>query len=128
MGYPPIKFVFFLKSRLLFNVFYCLCMFVSKYFTYLQCTYVKEWRVLQCAIFMLVFLYEGKCIANYSHLHKFTFKYSNLLHRTKQIYAKNQHQVKKLATSILRKIAFSDASQLLEYLVSCYLLVKTSWA
>ena len=27
----PVKFVFFLKRRLLFNAFYCFCMFVNKH-------------------------------------------------------------------------------------------------
>ena len=27
-----INFVFFVKDRLIFNVFYCFCMFVNKYF------------------------------------------------------------------------------------------------
>ena len=33
------KFVFFLKSRLTFNIFYCFCMFVNKHFIYLRCVY-----------------------------------------------------------------------------------------
>ena len=28
----PVEFVFFLKSRLIFNIFYCFCMFVNKHF------------------------------------------------------------------------------------------------
>ena len=36
--YLPVRFVFFLKSRLLFNIFYCFCMFVSKHFRYLGCS------------------------------------------------------------------------------------------
>ena len=31
-SYSSVKFVFFLKSRLIFNVFYCFCMFVNKDF------------------------------------------------------------------------------------------------
>ena len=31
-SYLPAKFVFFLKSRLLFNIFYSFCMFVNKHF------------------------------------------------------------------------------------------------
>ena len=31
-SYLPVKFVFFLKSRLLFSVFYCFCVFVNKHF------------------------------------------------------------------------------------------------
>ena len=33
---------FSLKCRLLFNLFYCFCMFVIKHFTYLKCAYIKE--------------------------------------------------------------------------------------
>ena len=32
MSYSPVKFVFFLKSRQLFNVFYRFNMFVNKHF------------------------------------------------------------------------------------------------
>ena len=28
----PVKFVFFLKNRLIFNIIYCFCMFVNKHF------------------------------------------------------------------------------------------------
>ena len=38
-SYSPLKFVFFLKSRLLFNVLYCFCMFVNKHFANLKCSY-----------------------------------------------------------------------------------------
>ena len=31
MSYSPVKFVFFLKSRLLFNLFHCLCLFANKH-------------------------------------------------------------------------------------------------
>ena len=36
------KFVNFLKSRLIFNIFYCLRMFVNKPFKYLTCAYLKK--------------------------------------------------------------------------------------
>ena len=35
------KIVFFLKSRLLFNIFCCFCMFVNKHFICLGCLYLK---------------------------------------------------------------------------------------
>ena len=35
-------FLFFLKIRLLFNIFYCFCVFVNKYFIYLGCVYFKK--------------------------------------------------------------------------------------
>ena len=44
-SYLPVKFVFLLKSRLLFNAFYCFCMFVNKHFAYLRCAYLKGWKV-----------------------------------------------------------------------------------
>ena len=31
-SYAPVKLVFFLKSRLIFNISYCFCMFVNKHF------------------------------------------------------------------------------------------------
>ena len=31
-SYSPVMFAFFLKSRLIFNIFYCFCMFVNKHF------------------------------------------------------------------------------------------------
>ena len=31
-SYSPAQFIFFLKSRLLLNVFHCFCMFLNKYF------------------------------------------------------------------------------------------------
>ena len=45
-SYLPVKFVFFVKIRLIFNVFHCLCMFVNKHFTYLGCAYLKKKKVL----------------------------------------------------------------------------------
>ena len=44
MSYLPVKFVFSLKSRLLFNVFYFFCMFVNKHSRYVKCTYLKRER------------------------------------------------------------------------------------
>ena len=40
--YIPVKFVNFLKSRLIFNLFYCFWMFVNKLFTYLTCAYLEK--------------------------------------------------------------------------------------
>ena len=54
LSYSPIRFVFFFKSRLLFNVSYCFCMFVNKHFAYWKCTYLKKWKVLSCAICVIV--------------------------------------------------------------------------
>ena len=38
----PMKFVNFLKSRTIFNIFYCFWMFVNKLFTYLRCAYLRK--------------------------------------------------------------------------------------
>ena len=44
MSYLPVKFVCFLKSRLVFNIFYCFLMFINKHFIYLGCASLKnEW-------------------------------------------------------------------------------------
>ena len=32
LSYSLVKFVYFVKSRLIFNIFYCFCMFVNKHF------------------------------------------------------------------------------------------------
>ena len=53
----PLNFVLFLKCRLLFNIFYCFCMFVNKHFRYLRCAITqkvnaivnKHFRYLRCA-------------------------------------------------------------------------------
>ena len=36
------EFYKFLKSRLIFNIFYCFWMFVNKLFTYLMCAHLKK--------------------------------------------------------------------------------------
>ena len=48
------KFVNFLKSRLICNIFYCCWMFVNKLFTYLTCAYLKEQKGFQCEIFHIL--------------------------------------------------------------------------
>ena len=58
-SYSPVNSVFFLKSRLIFNVFYCFCMFVNKHFAYLYCAYLKRWKVLKCTIcVVLIFIWR----------------------------------------------------------------------
>ena len=42
LKYLPVKFVNFLKSRLIFNIVYCFWVFVNKLFTYLTCSYLKK--------------------------------------------------------------------------------------
>ena len=55
----PVTFEFFLKSRLLFNIFYCFCMFVNKHFIYLECIISK---IKQC--------YNAKPSAYYFYVKK----------------------------------------------------------
>ena len=43
--YSPVKFVFFLKSRQLFNVLYCFFMFVNKHFANFTVNYSKIFRI-----------------------------------------------------------------------------------
>ena len=50
-----VKFVNFLKSRLIFNILCCFWMFVNNHFTYLTCTYLKKQKVLSCQIFRIFF-------------------------------------------------------------------------
>ena len=44
-SYLPVNFVFFLKSKLLFNVFHCFCMFVNKLFQSLRVTNSRILRI-----------------------------------------------------------------------------------
>ena len=64
----PVKFLLFLKRRLIFNIFYCFCMFANKIFK-LNNSYDYE-----CKIFRVVFLYEHEHIERISNLHKCTSK------------------------------------------------------
>ena len=36
---------YFLKSRLIYNIYYSFWMFVNKLFAYLTCAYLKKWKV-----------------------------------------------------------------------------------
>ena len=40
----PVEFVNSLKSRLIFNIFYCFWMLENKFFIYLTCPYLKKWK------------------------------------------------------------------------------------
>ena len=64
-----VKFVNFLKSRLIFNVFYCLGMFVNKLFTYLKCAYLKKQKVFKCEIFNIFFSDEDGYVGSFPNLH-----------------------------------------------------------
>ena len=44
--YLPVKFINSLKSKLIFNIFYCFGMFVNILFTYLTCAHLKSKRCL----------------------------------------------------------------------------------
>ena len=67
-----------LKSRLIFNMFYCFWIFVNKLFTYLTCAYLKKKKVFSCKIFNILLSYEDKDIDRYSKLHWCTFKWKHL--------------------------------------------------
>ena len=67
------KFVFFLKSRLLFNIFYCFCMFVKKHFIYLGCVYLKKLTLFLYETFGTLILCEDEDIGRLSNLHYCTF-------------------------------------------------------
>ena len=40
--YLPVKFVYFLKIRLILNIFSYFCMFVNQHFIYIECSYLKN--------------------------------------------------------------------------------------
>ena len=58
----PVKFVNFLKSRLIFNIFCCFWMFVNKLFTYLTCTYLKTFNVKSSTYY---FQMKTEALANF---------------------------------------------------------------
>ena len=65
MSYSPVKFVFFIKSRLIFNVFYCFTMFVYKHFTNITGIQFKNSYNQKCEKFIWI------CI----HLKIYSFQY-----------------------------------------------------
>ena len=69
-----VKFVNFLKSRLIFISLYCFSMFVNKLFTYLTCEYLRTWKVFKCEIFGILFSCEDEDISRFSNLYQYTFK------------------------------------------------------
>ena len=64
LSYLRVKFVNFLNSRLIFNIF-CFWMFVNKHFTYITCTYFKKWNVLWCEIFSKYFHLQAKILTHF---------------------------------------------------------------
>ena len=63
-SYSPVKLVIFLKSRLLFNVFYCFCMFLNKHFTNLKYAYLKKWKLL-CVIMWYYFYMKTNVLLDF---------------------------------------------------------------
>ena len=63
--YSLMKFVFFLKSSLLFNVFYCFGMFVNKHSRYLKCACLKKWKASRCAICMVFFYMKANVLPDF---------------------------------------------------------------
>ena len=55
-----VKFVNCFKSRLLFNVFYCFWMFVSKLFIYLACAYLRVKGVLMWNLQHIIFIWRRR--------------------------------------------------------------------
>ena len=51
----------FLKSRLIFNLFYRFWMFINKLFTYLTCASLKAWKVFGGTLFS----YEDEVLADF---------------------------------------------------------------
>ena len=58
-SYLPLRFVHFLKSRLIFNIIYCFLMFVNKLFMYLTCANLQHiifiwkrryWQIFRSAL------------------------------------------------------------------------------
>ena len=69
-----VKFVNFLKIRLICNIFCCFWMFLNKHFAYITCAYLKKWNMLWCEIFIILFPCKDENINRFSNLHECTFK------------------------------------------------------
>ena len=75
MSYSPIKFVFFLKSWLIFNIFYCFCRLVNKHSANFTDILLENSQDQEYKIFRVVFLCGHEQIGRFSNLHQCTFKY-----------------------------------------------------
>ena len=64
-SYLPAKFVNFLKSRLIFNIFYCFWMFVNKLFTYLTWAYLRKQKVFNVKSSTYYFHMKTKALADF---------------------------------------------------------------
>ena len=65
MGYLPVKFVNFLKSRLIFILSYYFSMLVNKLFTYLTCVCLKTYKVFLMWISSTYFHVKTKILADF---------------------------------------------------------------
>ena len=59
------KFVNFLKSRLIFSIFYCFWMFVNKRCRYLMCGYLKKWKCFNVKSSVYYFHKKAKILADF---------------------------------------------------------------
>ena len=74
------KFVHFLKNRLIFNIFYCFGLFVNKLSTCHTCAFLKKYKVFLCEIFNILFSHEDEDISWFWNLHSCTFKMTSILY------------------------------------------------
>ena len=58
-------FVNFLKSRLIFNIFYCFWMFANELFTYLTCAYLKKGALMWNLQYIFSYKEETKIWADF---------------------------------------------------------------
>ena len=61
----PVKLVHFLKSRLIFNIFYCFWMLVNKLFVYLTCVCLKSKRFFNMKSSTYYFHMKTKILADF---------------------------------------------------------------
>ena len=61
----PVKCVNFLKSRLIFNIFYCFWMYINKLFTYLTCACLQKWRCFNVKSSIFYFHMKTKISADF---------------------------------------------------------------
>ena len=66
LSYSPVKFVFFLKSRLIFNIFYCFCV-CKQTFHKLYGYITRKFLGLTMQNFQEIFLDEYKYIGRFSY-------------------------------------------------------------
>ena len=64
-----------LKSRLIFNIFYCFSMFVNKFFIYLTCAYLKSKRCFDVKSSTYYFHMKTKILADFQICINFPLRY-----------------------------------------------------